>query len=177
MTAAETPRTDERATLSEVVEAAHAEIHRICQGGDERWRMSIPANPTRDSDLILTAALDGLTDRLAAAVARAEAAEAKVAAVKALCGDHAIFADFGEPPEEDVVPGVRESDLLAALGSATTEEAPGVGAAWGVVLDDAGSTDQYDTRDEAERAMQLHGGLYVTRITAVRVTPTTEEDR
>lgn len=38
--------------------------------------------------------------------------------VKALCGDNATYADFGEPPNEDVVPGVRESDLRAALDGA-----------------------------------------------------------
>ena len=104
---AETPRTDERTTLTEADWDALTEAS--FRGGSAAWRAEIERI---------------LTDRLAAAVARAEAAEAKVAAALALCGDYAVFADFGEPPNEDVVAGVREADLLAALGSATTEGPP-----------------------------------------------------
>lgn len=51
------------------LDAAHAEIHRICQDPRHNFRMSIPANPERDSDLIITAALtaaEGEIDRLKA---------------------------------------------------------------------------------------------------------------
>ncbi len=65
------------------VQAAHDEIARICQGG--RWLMSIPARPGRDSDLILSDALDALE-------ARAEAAEAQVAAVRALADEWSTTA-------------------------------------------------------------------------------------
>lgn len=37
----------------------HDEIHRLCRPG-ENWRMTIPANPQRDSDLILSDVLDAL---------------------------------------------------------------------------------------------------------------------
>lgn len=41
-------------------EAAKNEVVRLCTPG-ESWRMSIPANPERDSDLILMAALNRLS--------------------------------------------------------------------------------------------------------------------
>lgn len=44
------------ATLRERIEAAKDEVVRLCEPG-ERFRMSIPANVRRDSDLIL---MDGL---------------------------------------------------------------------------------------------------------------------
>lgn len=37
-------------TDAEAIELAHSEIVRLCAGGE--WRMSIPANTLRDSDLI-----------------------------------------------------------------------------------------------------------------------------
>lgn len=36
---------------------AHDEVSRLCCGNDRGWRMSIPANDARDSDLIISAAL------------------------------------------------------------------------------------------------------------------------
>ena len=50
-----TPRLD---AIRERVEAANQEVFRLCKGGAEHFRMSIPADPKRDSDLILIAALD-----------------------------------------------------------------------------------------------------------------------
>ena len=65
----------EMSRLREVAEAAYSEVVRLCQR-DERWRMSIPANPNRDSDLLLgeaLAAMPTLLDRLEAAEANADA--------------------------------------------------------------------------------------------------------
>lgn len=45
-------------------------------------------------------------------------------AVVALCGDNAIYADFGEPPDEHVVPGVQEADLLTAVAAMLPDPSP-----------------------------------------------------
>ena len=67
---------DERAALREQAERAHSEIARLCSAPvDSRWRMSIPANPERDSDLILSDALTALERALDAETERADAAE------------------------------------------------------------------------------------------------------
>lgn len=51
-------------TIKAALEKAHTELHEICdQGVRDRWRMHIPAQPDRDSDLIIADALrhaDGL---------------------------------------------------------------------------------------------------------------------
>lgn len=42
-------------------DAAYAEVVRLCSGRDRgQWRMSVPANVARDSDLLITAALDDI---------------------------------------------------------------------------------------------------------------------
>lgn len=54
------------------IEKAHTEIGEICrQGPHKRFRMTIPAQPDRDSDLIISQALKDAED-LAAAVERVE---------------------------------------------------------------------------------------------------------
>jgi hypothetical protein len=72
------PRTDNN--LHDRIERAHAEVAKLAEHGRDHWRMRIPADPTRDSDLILTAGLDVA----GAALARAEKAEATLARVEAL---------------------------------------------------------------------------------------------
>src|SRR5262245_24553129 len=44
---------------------AHAEVKALCQEPYHRWRMSIPAQPDRDSDLIISAGLKAGDDALA----------------------------------------------------------------------------------------------------------------
>lgn len=52
--------TNEQLTeIEKRAERAHAELGDVCADGVvNRWRMSIPANPQRDSDLIISAGLD-----------------------------------------------------------------------------------------------------------------------
>ncbi len=51
------------------IQRAHAEIREVARNGRTRWQMSIPANPERDTDLIISVALaDG--ERLAGEVER-----------------------------------------------------------------------------------------------------------
>lgn len=79
------PEPSEREVLDAKVERAHAEIARLCDG--ERWRMSIPADPKRDSDLILTDALDALEAALAARPAPVVSAEAVIEYVARVIND------------------------------------------------------------------------------------------
>lgn len=61
--------TDPRAVLAAITaraDAAFDEVIRVCSVTGQ-WRMSIPANPQRDSDLLLTAALDD-NERMVAAL-------------------------------------------------------------------------------------------------------------
>ncbi len=46
------------AAVEKACEAAHQEVIRLCEPG-ANWRMSIPADMRRDSDLIITEALTG----------------------------------------------------------------------------------------------------------------------
>lgn len=41
--------------VREQIEMAHDEVHRLCAGG--RWTMQVPARPSKDSDLVISAAL------------------------------------------------------------------------------------------------------------------------
>lgn len=107
MTAAETPRTywDEAARIAQAL----AEVGTGSRTWNEWARGLAPAVE------------EIVTDRLAAAVARAEAAEAKVAAVEALLASwewnhHHLGIERGNW-------GPSSHSLRAALGSATTEEA------------------------------------------------------
>lgn len=59
---------DRVAQIRARAEAAHAEVHRLCEGA--RWTMQVPARPERDSDLVISAALGDipyLLDQLAEA--------------------------------------------------------------------------------------------------------------
>jgi hypothetical protein len=51
-----TAKTPDLAAIRVRVEAAHAEVVRLCKGG--RWTMRVPAQPGKDSDLVIAAALD-----------------------------------------------------------------------------------------------------------------------
>lgn len=63
------------------VDKAHQEIGEIAeQGVTRRWRMHIPAQPDRDSDLIISRALTGV-DALLAEVKRLRALEQQVLAL------------------------------------------------------------------------------------------------
>lgn len=50
-------------SAEERIEAAHEEIVRLCNGGD--WRMRIPVDMERDSDMVLSTALDVAREALA----------------------------------------------------------------------------------------------------------------
>lgn len=71
-------------------------------------------------------------------------------------------------------------DLSAALVGPTQQpdEAGHVEVGYGVVLDDLGSVDQYDTREEAEQALRLLGGLGLVRIEchSLHAPPTTDAE-
>lgn len=73
--------------MTDLTEAAHTEIHRLCAGG--RWQMTIPVNEQRDSDMILSRALDDLAAQRDAARDIAAALEAQLARVQELLGDRA----------------------------------------------------------------------------------------
>jgi hypothetical protein len=76
--------TDERlAAIKTTVEKAHRELGEVCSAGvSRRWRMSIPADFTRDSDLIIGDGLRAAHD-LAAEVERLRAELARLSAVPA----------------------------------------------------------------------------------------------
>ncbi|WP_433520079.1 hypothetical protein ACQP2T_63805 (plasmid) [Nonomuraea sp. CA-143628] len=61
------PLSPERlAEIRAAFERAHTEIGEVCaEGPHNRWRWSIPANPARDTDLIVSDALKGAEDLLA----------------------------------------------------------------------------------------------------------------
>lgn len=58
--------TTESVDVATLTEAAHAEVARLCMEPRASWRMSIPANETRDSDLIISNALTASERALAA---------------------------------------------------------------------------------------------------------------
>ena len=62
--------TEDMRLWSKAIEQAHAEVSRLCCGEDAgRWRMSIPAQPGRDSDLVISAGLEAGGVALAALAA------------------------------------------------------------------------------------------------------------
>jgi hypothetical protein len=79
-----TEMTDERlAAIKATVEKAHRELGEVCSAGvSRRWRISIPADFTRDSDLIIGDGLRGANE-LAAEVERLRLALARLSAVPA----------------------------------------------------------------------------------------------
>lgn len=92
MTAADTPRTDERATLTEAEEQAWEELWetdaaRCCSCPSCNFYAPDYEQHGGEPCILRTLIERIVTDRLAAAVARAEAAEAKLAAVEALVAD------------------------------------------------------------------------------------------
>lgn len=109
MTAAEAPRTDERATCG------------------DRWNemtCTLPAGHTgMHIDERVFGSVESPADRLAAAVTRAEAAEAKVAAVDGLVRNWARLAGQACDPDTREWLTATVTSLHTALGSATTEEA------------------------------------------------------
>jgi hypothetical protein len=70
---------DDLGTISDRLEAAHDMVRALCHG-DQRWVMSVPAQPKHDPDMVISAALrdsyklmlalDGARAQLAAAHAR-----------------------------------------------------------------------------------------------------------
>jgi len=71
--------------LRENIEAGHAAIHELCSG-KRRWTMSIPAEPDRDQDLVLTRALEAGTQ----AIDRLQRVET---ALRQLINDHLDTCD------------------------------------------------------------------------------------
>lgn len=60
---------------AELIERAKQEVFAICKGrhgGGHEWRMSIPVNEERDSDVIIMAGLNALADAVAQAVRKQE---------------------------------------------------------------------------------------------------------
>ncbi len=108
----DTPRTDERAGLSEVLAAHEYAL------GMRRGSICLcgfvpdvdPGSVTTQQDYHREHIAGLIADRLAAAVARAEAAEARVAAVEALCQKWERLIGTGIPPSRQPA-----TDLRAAL--------------------------------------------------------------
>lgn len=87
------PLSPERiADIAAKVERAHTEIGEVCsEGPRNRFRMSIPANPGRDTDLIVSEALKSAEDLLT----EVETLRAQRAALLALHNyDELIFGGF-----------------------------------------------------------------------------------
>lgn len=87
--------------LRKLTDAAIDEAVRLCEPGSQ-WRMSIPADSKRDSDLLIIDALNNVPKLLDA-----------VDKVLALCDEHARIEAHNES-----VPLNRISDLLAEPSSA-----------------------------------------------------------
>ena len=121
MQPSETPD-DRVAQIRARAEAAHAEVHRLCEGA--RWTMQVPARPERDSDLVISAALGDigyLLDQLAEA--RRQLAEAVAQAVHLTIncryhGDNIERVVFGKPGPccDTGTEAWHNRKLLAALG-------------------------------------------------------------
>lgn len=134
------PVTDARLTeIRAAVQRAHTEVGTICAEG--RFKMTIPADPARDSDLILTNALEGLdellseverlktelaqTRELGEQVIGAEARavrelEAEVASLRAHAAERAAF--HGSCTDEATSPPAAFTDALGSVHP--TEEGP-----------------------------------------------------
>jgi hypothetical protein len=110
------------------IDRAHIEVGDIAAGGYRRWRMSIPARPDRDSDLLISAGLY-CGKRLADEVERLRAAAEF--ALTALEGAETACRYHGEtPPEAPAWHGGCEScqqptrvrEALAAIRALTAKE-------------------------------------------------------
>lgn len=91
-------------TLRAVIERARDEVVRLCDP-HEHWRMSIPANPRRDSDLILMDALDAA---LAASPAPTDSPDERLC----ICGPDST----GEAPDESPDCPVHRADVRCVCG-------------------------------------------------------------
>ena len=97
---------EQLAEAGQLIERAHKEIADLCKLGPSRWRMSIPAQPDRDSDLILSAALKAGEE----ALAEAERLRAERARAVAALGDIGRTAEAATGDLEDGI----NAELLAA---------------------------------------------------------------
>lgn len=109
-----TAKEDRAAELAQKVERAHAEIARLCDGG--RWRMTVPVDPKRDSDLILTDALDALSAARPAPVVSTEAVER---ATTRLIESGEVPIPWDANPRDYVQDAI--AGVLAALGLTATD--------------------------------------------------------
>jgi hypothetical protein len=89
-------------TVKAAIERAHREVGAIAaEGAHRRWRMSIPAQPDRDSDLVISRALD-----------YAEALHAEVTQLRRYLTDMVLAA---ENVEAEADAENRSSQSLAAM--------------------------------------------------------------
>lgn len=171
-------------------EVARDEVVRLCQEPYARWRMSIPANPSRDSDLIIDkvlAAVPDLIDRLTAA--EKEAAEWRRIMARPHPGDACWGAH--QMREQDACMGCERDAArtgLARFRAALTD--PAAVAAANAAADQhlrmirgigvvclCGQVFGHDNHDitEASAAHRRHRMAAALRAFAAFVTTTTEE--
>lgn len=117
------------------IERAHTEIGQVCaQGPSRRFRMHIPADPERDTDLIITAALND-AELLAGEVEQLRAALARVVDLakdmRSCCSPHGVAtgyagriaeAIFGTPYPHKPGEALAKLDDLTAGFTATQEQ-------------------------------------------------------
>ncbi|MGH3376006.1 MAG: hypothetical protein ACRDP6_14805 [Actinoallomurus sp.] len=100
------------------IDRAHTEVGEICRRtGPGRWRMSIPARPDRDSDLLISTAL-ARGERLADEVERLRAQQA--ASEATLCEVSTLLTAYetGDWGARGTLDKVRAAlDTLKSLGS------------------------------------------------------------
>jgi hypothetical protein len=172
-----TEMTDERlAAIKATVEKAHQELGEVCSAGvSRRWRMSIPADFTRDSDLIIGDGLRAAHD-LAIEVDRLRTELARLSAVpaadverlrKALeqIRDTSNGAGLHESPYGHHVRGLARAALASpASGAAETAEGktPGqeIAEQWAKrMIHRHGSTLGWLLDEEAELARDIDAAL------------------
>lgn len=113
---------DDLATIKQRIEMAHTEVCEIAeQGASRRWRMHIPAQPDRDSDLLISRALKDAED-LAAEVERLRLAvdPAKVGLVEKLVRSSTRLVQIERDAARAEVERLREQLHLANVDATNT---------------------------------------------------------
>ncbi|TDD31672.1 hypothetical protein E1287_25770 [Actinomadura sp. KC06] len=147
---------ERRSEGGRLIERAHEEIAAICKDGPSRWRMSIPAQPDRDSDLILSAGLKAGGDLLA----EVERLRAELEAAREMIGD-ALVALPGrrswEQLRDDILANRKARDEAQDLvGQRARERAEADRRANGALKLIEKAEAERDDAEQAARAAQAH---------------------
>lgn len=111
-----------------IVAQAHEEVSRLCMGPDAgRWRMTVPAQEDRDSDLVISNALlvaDRALGALADTQAEGERLRRKVEHIEAAGADHDLRAcsEFVRETTVEVVDGRAARAALARVEALCDEK-------------------------------------------------------